>query len=1272
MHKARHIDAGPSEADGAGRGGRATVAASSSRVQLGGPSVAGGKSAQASASAGLLNMTYQPSPAVLPTHLALSAHIQARSYQLESFQRALLSARTAANMRAWQLLPRHARRRAASHNLLRVPKRLRGKALAELKASNTLALTKAKIRKRYGDDLPLSRARKRTAILLLRAASKLAQSEKAGKPRSQLKSNTALTLARASKIAAHQSSHWLETHLWHAKRFHMSSRSRSHPMHGKEMPATQRAEADTHYPFALAYRPHMKGHRAAVRASLHQCTLRDVSWWSFVRVSVRIDAYSGSSSNAVETDAHPSSSFTQAQASAAILLEQAGARDGWQREWQTGTRMCYSTLVGCAPAPTHHKAGSGKGKARQLDDDTAGAMPRCHAHYPVNVLWLPTPSPAAAVQQSKPKKGKLSRHRKRIRERARAEQAAKDALQESATQSASSSSHPGAPTSSAASKPSMQQKLPAYDEDDMDALMNAQDDEEEDDMDAMMNGGYDDDDEDTNMEDGPADGNGPASSQARKKKRRYHRSKAAAMPKQARDVSKAAASSEAAAASYNKILKASSSPETLVGSTSAAQTDPNTVFVLLQTHPSCVAHLIDTLRRSASALASPFHGRLILEIQELNAAPSAGVAVGRGRAALAATGLQGNVRHLMRDEESKKKAKGKKAPSAMNGVDDARHRANLDEVSGGAALEGYNAFELIGPEAGRLLVGVLKPVPGTSQSKLDALKSLMEPNAHRTMPRGRLLALDVHDPRLSFPPKLPRKIADRDADADDRIEETDVDMVQPMSTSGTTPLDTELAAGRLFREGASLPKFSKGTIDRRRAKNLVPGTSLKPHADDDIVPVVIVQRSISSSAPISASSSFFSGGAPPSSVAILDAPTQDADAAMHGFTLLVPRGWGGPFFHSLSYPSPTPVKVIALQQARQQVLESGSATSFPHDWPHCGAHLSATTKSEPGTLFERWAGALGLAEWQDWARRPPAKRENWDAKGVRWPFGPVFDQRARVSDEERTGKALEVGESMWTVLSKNALRMAEGSRGADRTGTGMGADGLLTAILNASTGQHDSPTKKDSQHWLCCVRSLASIRPSSMNSSTARSLAFAYVPVRVQACRKGLFGQWSEIHLSPDVDEVAKWRAMLTVMESDRKRGERMADELGPWQPPEPTSVQRIAQPSSTYIGTVTSGDYALTQGRSFAVGVIPLVAWLELCAREAKVAATSKDSKPIRGRGQGEGKGEGGGEEDANMKRVTKEPKKRRNAIPKQALVFVKDRASELYRLASVEVLVP
>ncbi|WFD34080.1 ribonuclease P [Malassezia cuniculi] len=241
--------------------------------------------------------------APIPASLSLDDAISSRRAEILALHRAMKSAREAGNTRAWQLLPRHLRRRAASHNILRLPAYLRGKAKAELKASNTLAKTRSEMRRRMPERTLRGFVRRRVDLV-----------------------------NRASR----RSKRWLETHLWHAKRFRMTAdKSRSDGGPGK-------------WGFCLAETPHLKSHRASWRAANKGTTIHDASYTSVFAIRAK----------------HSSISTRRLQ----LFLYLAGALHGWEDEWVTGERMCRTVLVE---------------RPRDPPQAVLGVM------VPIAVLWLP-------------------------------------------------------------------------------------------------------------------------------------------------------------------------------------------------------------------------------------------------------------------------------------------------------------------------------------------------------------------------------------------------------------------------------------------------------------------------------------------------------------------------------------------------------------------------------------------------------------------------------------------------------------------------------------------------------------------------------------------------------------------------------------------------------------------------------------------------------------------------------------------------------------------
>lgn len=166
-----------------------------------------------------------------------------------------ISSRHANKKRAFQSVPRAMRRRTASHNVKRVPKRLRGRHAKEMADDNTPTVT--------------SRRRKLTPHMRLRVetAKRLHNLSQKTAKRDELKANTESlrnqvpadnTLcpppaAKAKFRKRQRSKTWLPTHIWHAKRAHMVNRWR----------------------FAIAESPTEKCYRQTHRAS----TLRGAIAW---------------------------------------------------------------------------------------------------------------------------------------------------------------------------------------------------------------------------------------------------------------------------------------------------------------------------------------------------------------------------------------------------------------------------------------------------------------------------------------------------------------------------------------------------------------------------------------------------------------------------------------------------------------------------------------------------------------------------------------------------------------------------------------------------------------------------------------------------------------------------------------------------------------------------------------------------------------------------------------------------------------------------------
>lgn len=169
-------------------------------------------------------------------------------------------ANASANSRAFQELPKHLRRRAMSHNVHRIPARLREKAVAEVildtclfnllyKHLEQLERVPAKT-----PSVPKRRERRRPSRML---------KEHERRQRNQI---------------------WLETHIWHAKRMHMKSLFGYRIVRLHNLPVCFPSAFISHQLYLQSIRPSDKGERATLKATEFFSTLYDASYMSCLQL----------------------------------------------------------------------------------------------------------------------------------------------------------------------------------------------------------------------------------------------------------------------------------------------------------------------------------------------------------------------------------------------------------------------------------------------------------------------------------------------------------------------------------------------------------------------------------------------------------------------------------------------------------------------------------------------------------------------------------------------------------------------------------------------------------------------------------------------------------------------------------------------------------------------------------------------------------------------------------------------------------------------------
>ncbi|KAI0821998.1 POP1-domain-containing protein [Trametes gibbosa] len=493
--------------------------------------------------------------------------------------------------------------------------------------------------------------------------------------------------------------------------------------------------------------------------------------------------------------------------------------------------------------------------------------------------------------------------------------------------------------------------------------------------------------------------------------------------------------------------------------------------------------------------------------------------------------------------------------AASSALDTAKEAGRCAEVQMADLREQFNVFEIMGPKASQVIKGALKPVDDQREDFDKFWTSLSKIQSAGSVPRGMVIGFTVHDPRLSFPPKNPK---------------VDVEVGPTLSPSLTVFPSATLAQSELWRQDTRMvlrkPRYTKKDIDQRRSKNLVPGTPLKAERKDARIPVLLIQRSVENNALTQ------------SDPTLSRCSTTNA---LHGWTLIVPQGWGMPFFSSLTY---TGTRVGGQRERQTQAFEAG-CTYFPRDFPATEAYNDYAEEREN-------------EERETWERKPPAKRPNYKTLGTRSPWRP--DWNVVLGLEEPVASAAVVREEGEMLHAQRDVTMGDvhppasttNSRcaspapravqeGKKRAWLLRGADmpalvAEVSSMLNPATGllvhlnQARAKRKLDPLH--------ATIRAEDL-------LQAALVQVAIHPCSRGCPDDLAIIYRVED-SEARKW------MSAEAKKKSALAL-LGDG--PDETELSQAASSPEGIVGYVTTGGFSLSLGEGHAVGAIPFARYLDM-----------------------------------------------------------------------------
>ncbi|KAI9817572.1 MAG: hypothetical protein M1827_001184 [Pycnora praestabilis] len=199
--------------------------------------------------------------------LDVDKFVKAREYEIRALEAGLGGAKKALRTRAFQSVPRDLRRRTASHNVKKVPKRLRGRAKKEMAEDNTPTVTARRHKPTPHMRLRLETAKRLQALgaqgKVKKHPSKRTETDpkklasqvqpRLPKPKKNTLGAPPKPVSKFRKRQIHKS--WLPTHLFHAKRAHMTSPKE--PLWRFAIPLT---------PTAKSYRPthRVSGARGAI------------------------------------------------------------------------------------------------------------------------------------------------------------------------------------------------------------------------------------------------------------------------------------------------------------------------------------------------------------------------------------------------------------------------------------------------------------------------------------------------------------------------------------------------------------------------------------------------------------------------------------------------------------------------------------------------------------------------------------------------------------------------------------------------------------------------------------------------------------------------------------------------------------------------------------------------------------------------------------------------------------------------------------------------
>lgn len=449
-----------------------------------------------------------------------------------------------------------------------------------------------------------------------------------------------------------------------------------------------------------------------------------------------------------------------------------------------------------------------------------------------------------------------------------------------------------------------------------------------------------------------------------------------------------------------------------------------------------------------------------------------------------------------------------------------------------------NRFLVLGPRAGAVIGGLLRSRPrGVSEPNMSemplAIASLATSHSSRCVPRGAVVAGDIPDPRATFPPKTMAAAA---ADVGKDFGNAKFDKYTAIS-----PLWMYETRKNLHQQAAK----GLSAQDLRTT----PGVQ---------VPFMVIQQSV----------------------------------LRGGFLLLVPPGWGMPFWLSLAYA--TGARAAGVLEMGKLRRESRLLV-FPNDFPDTIA--GATVLEE-----------MSITAREVYEKKPPGKRVNYAIHRVENPFEANYMiLRPTVAQEK---PIMEPGE-----------KKEDEGEGPQRKRKRLGKEEELSKSDTDNGEEQEKATGEDGMKMESSSKNLHVLRGTIALRSGLGDAIYEKLLPRRRKTDKNALTQFGKVPDSTDERVVS----LVSISLRPCKRGvpQKLGlvcgptkEELRSWFKEGANAFNRCVEskgtgpPTRKVVGRVIDGEFSLGHGEGLATAFVELSSLRDIVSEQMREENTMDDGK--------------------------------------------------------------